>query len=113
MSEAPAILLLHDPAAPAALVSALQRGCEEESVPVVARAAAGEAESLARRAAAGSALFLGIGVDGHGTVTLHEHRLGGRPPLARLETASLAQARRIGTAAGRIARGRPLPPEPG
>lgn len=105
----PAIQLRHEPTAPAALIAAFRLGCEEEGVPLEIGVGVGAAEWLARAAAADSNLFIGAGIDAGGAVALHEHRLGDRPPLLARPAAAPADARRLGVAAGRLARRRPLP----
>lgn len=109
MNERPAIRLFHDPAAPPDLVTAFQLGCEEEGVPLITVPRIADAEALARSAAFASVLFVGAGIDAIGTVALHEQRLGKRRALILIRSASPSNARRLGSAAGRLVRGRPLP----
>jgi hypothetical protein len=109
LNESPTIQLFHEPAAPFDLIAAFQLGCEEEGVPVVTASVIGEAGELARRAAIASALFVGAGIDATGAMALHEQRLGARPLLVEVRSALPADARRLGCAAGRLVRGRPLP----
>jgi hypothetical protein len=109
LNESPAIQLFHAPVAAPDLIAAFLIGCEEEGVPVVTASMNGEAGELARHAANASALFIGAGIDASGTMALHEQRLAARPLLFEHRSASLADARRLGCAAGRLARGRPLP----
>jgi hypothetical protein len=94
--------------APTALVEAFLLGCEEEGVPVIAHVEDGEAESLARAAAARSDLFIGGGIDGCGAVAVHEHRLGGRPPVLLVLGADVRAARVAGGDAARLVLGRRL-----
>jgi hypothetical protein len=105
----PAIRLHHDPKASIELVAAFQLGCEEEGVPVETAVAAGDVQSLARAAATESGLFIGAGIDAGDTIALHEQRLGDRPPLLLRFAATALDARSLAVAAGRLARGRPLP----
>jgi len=105
----PAVQLWHTRDAPADLVRAFARGCEEEGVSVAKVLRFGSADALARSAAEASALFIGAGIDATGGIALTEQRLGHRPPLLIVNGATVVVARRFGTAAGRLARGRPMP----
>ena len=94
--SAPAIVL----SAPATLATALEAaaaGCEEEGVPSRATVGAGTAAALARVAARESALGIGLGIDAtHACVALASW------PAPYL-TGPLADARRLGQDAARIA----------
>ena len=85
--------------APAA---ALDAGFEEEGVPLSCEPADGTPAALARRAAAQSALGLGIGGDGE-SLALVLAGASGRPYLE----APAAGARAFGHAAARVAARRP------
>ncbi len=76
-------------------------------------ALAGErpAALLARRAARGSRLEVGVGLGGgEGLAVLHHRDLGERPPLmtAGLGEERRAELRRLGVNAARLAKGDPL-----
>ena len=107
--EQPAIVLRFDRAVSPSLVRAFALGCEEEGVPSDSRVGTGDSVTLARQAAAESTLFVGVGIDGSGAIALHDHRLGELPPLLFDAAGTVDIARRFGVAAGRLARGRPLP----
>jgi hypothetical protein len=108
--DRPAIRLLYARDASAELVRSFEHGCEEESVPVVTAVAnVVDAVSLARTAASESSLFIGAGIDAEGRIALHEHRLADRAPLLIRDTTTPEIARGFGGAAGRLARGRPIP----
>jgi len=109
-AERPAIRLLYASGAPAELVRAFEHGCEEEGVPVVTTSTtSGDAATLARTAAQESTLFIGAGIDDPGRIALQEQRLGSGNPLLGRDATTPEGARGFGVAAGRLARGRPIP----
>ena len=106
----PAVFLFHHPGAPPGLVEAFTFGWEEEGVPVVVVCAEGPAGELSRKAAEASTLFAGAGIDGERSIAIHEQRLGSRSPLMLTCDATAEQAKVFGLIAGRLVRGRPIPP---
>jgi hypothetical protein len=108
VAPAPSICLAMSVHAPAALVEAFLVGCEEEGVPVVTHIKEGEAERLARGAAARSDLFVGGGIDERGTVAVHEHRSGACPTVVLVRKADVEAARAAGGDAARLVVGRRL-----
>ena len=98
MSEPLVLALVGD----AATGAALALGFEEEGVPLTVALAHGPTDVLARRAAAGA--VLGIGVGGSERLAVVLAGASGRPYLE----ASAAAARSLGRDAARIAARRPL-----
>lgn len=113
MIDRPCIVIACEPESNQGLLAGMHHGCEEEGVPVAIVQEPGSATNLARLAASRSPLFIGLGLDQAGTIVLVEHRAADRAPLLHVSTASTANARLLGVAAGRIARRRPLPVDQG
>jgi hypothetical protein len=107
-SATPAICVQCDPEVNPEIVFWVLAGIEEEGVPVLAEQIRGEAMSLARAAAEASHLFIGIGLDASGNIALCDQRLSGRHPLLLVSHATPSQAKAIGSAAGRMVKGRPI-----
>ena len=94
-------------------------GLEEEGIPAEVRASEQDepAGVLARHAALGSALNVGIGICGaDSTVALHHRELPAERPLVELTVrdCNSTDLRRLGANAARLVKGNPLLfPEPG
>jgi hypothetical protein len=97
---------------PDRLLEPILWGLEEEGIPAETRPpAAGSAEAMAKQAADGSPLNVGIGVsEGGRAVALHHRDLPAARPLFVLAGADLEPAplRRLGTNAARLVKGNPL-----
>jgi len=87
-------------------------GLEEEGIPFEIREVDGGSSlvDLAKQAADGSPLNVGIGVDGRGEVVLHHHDLPAATPLFSLaaEPTQAEPLRHLGTNAARLVKGQPL-----
>lgn len=110
--ERPAVWIFASRPMPEDAVSVILWGLEEEGIPAeLSVVSAASAEALAKEAAAGSPLDVGIGVNGADEVAaLHHRDLGsGRPLFSVATSASHAmQLRRLGTNAARLVKGNPL-----
>lgn len=107
----PAILVISCGAT--AVLNEVLAGIEEEGVPAVLERRAGDddAQALARLAATGSSLGVGVGIDDRGVVSVqHEKLPGATPGLFSAGVASAAAARALGHNAARIVVGVPLRP---
>jgi hypothetical protein len=97
---------------PDTLLRPILWGLEEEGIPADTRSpAAGTAAEMARLAADGSPLNVGIGVSGsERAVALHHRDLADAEPLFVLRAAELEPAllRRLGANAARLVKGNPL-----
>lgn len=110
--ERPAVWIFACPFMPEGIVWAILCGLEEEGVPAELRnVPEGPAEALAKQAADGSPLAVGIGIGGiEKAVVLHLRELPSGSPLFQLapETCSIEQLRRVGANAARLVKGDPL-----
>ena len=99
-------------ASPERTVDPILLGLEEEGIPGdFLQVASDSAENLAKRAADGSPLNVGIGINGvEKTVALHHRDLPSALPMFLLRAPDLnpAQLRRLGTNAARLVKGEPL-----
>ncbi|MFC7157325.1 glycerol dehydratase reactivase beta/small subunit family protein [Halomarina halobia] len=103
----PAVCLVATPDC-GALPQRVEYGLEEESVPVrVAEAAFDDPVAAAFEAAADSRLGIGVALSPARGV-LHHERLARSEPLLAVDRPSPADARRLGTNAGRLAKRLPL-----
>jgi hypothetical protein len=93
-------------------IGAILLGLEEEGIPAeVGIVSGGSAESIAKQAADGSRLNVGIGIDGTGqTVVLHHRDLTADSPLFTLAADEYHRThmRRLGVNAARLVKGNPL-----
>lgn len=88
----------------------LLHGLEEEGVPALLLPPDGDqAELLAHRAASASPLGLGIGLDAASRIAVWHSSVMARPYLHIAGPLGAEQARLLGSAAGRLAKRRPLP----
>lgn len=86
-------------------------GLEEEGIPFeILETDDGPVPALAKRAANGSPLDVGIAIGGGGEVVLHHHDLPDETPLFSLETGAShpLRLRFLGANAARLAKGQPL-----
>jgi len=86
-------------------------GLEEEGIPFEIREVSnGPIVDLAKQAADGSPLNVGIGIGGSGEVILHHHDLPTETPLFSLTTKPWqpVSLRRLGINAARLVKGQPL-----
>jgi len=108
--ERPAVWIFACPPVPEGTVRAILCGLEEEGIPAELRnVPEGLAEALAKQAADGSPLAVGIGVSGI-EVALRLRELPSGRPLFELsaETCGFEQLRRVGANAARLVKGDPL-----
>lgn len=112
MITKPAILILRDQSVRPDRIEPVLWGVEEEGVPYEIRGVMqGEpATELAKNAAQNSALNVGIAITQMGEIVLHHRDLPIGMPLFALSVRALQpeQLRRLGTNAGRLAKGQPL-----
>jgi hypothetical protein len=110
--ERPAVWIFTCPPVPEGIVWAILCGLEEEGIPAELRnVPEGPAEALAKQAADGSPLAVGIGVSGiEKVVALRLRELPSGRPLFALaaETCGIEQLRRVGANAARLVKGDPL-----
>ena len=110
--ERPAVWIFACPPVPEGIVWAILCGLEEEGIPAELRnVPEGLAEALAKQAADGSPLAVGIGVSGiDKVVALRLRELPSGRPLFELsaETCGFEQLRRVGANAARLVKGDPL-----
>jgi len=108
----PAVWILVAEPVPEKSMECILWGLEEEGIPAEIREAqAGPIEVIAKQAADGSHLNVGIGIDGNKqVVALHHRDLPVEKPLFSLEAENFqsAQLRRLGANAARLAKGNPL-----
>lgn len=88
----------------------IESGVEEESVPYeVSRSAEGGAVPLSYAAALGSALEIGIGVDGKGCLSVHYRKLPPESPLFKISyTGEFSRIRSVCSNAARLVKGTPF-----
>jgi hypothetical protein len=111
MNTRPAILILKASALPPGLLDPILWGIEEEGLPFEIREAwNAPAMELAKQAANGSALNVGIAWSDSGEIVLHHRDLPEGAPLFTLsaETAPRGELRRLGTNAARLVKRQPL-----
>jgi len=112
MSTRPAVLILRAQSVESNRIEPLLWGIEEEGVPYEVRGVVTDepAAELAKEAAQNSALNVGIAINEVGEIVLHHRDLPVGMPLfafsARVPPPQ--QLRRLGTNAGRLAKGQPL-----
>jgi hypothetical protein len=110
--DRPAVWILACPPVPEGIVWAILCGLEEEGIPAQLRnVPEGPAEALAKQAADGSPLAVGIGVSGmEKVVALRLRELPSGRPLFELaaETCGIEELRRVGANAARLVKGDPL-----
>lgn len=110
--ERPAVWIFACPPMPEEIVWAILCGLEEEGIPALLRnVPEGPAEVLAKQAADGSPLAVGIGVSGlEKMVALSLRELPSDRPLFALaaEACGIEQLRRVGANAARLVKGDPL-----
>ncbi|MDV3127459.1 glycerol dehydratase reactivase beta/small subunit family protein [Mycobacterium sp. 21AC1] len=107
--DKPAILVLS--CRGGAVENEVLAGIEEEGVPCVVDRPRGDedADTLGRLAAVRSSLSVGVGIDGHGRVSVHHEKLAeSLPGLSSARPADLKLARMLGHNAARIVVGIPL-----
>jgi hypothetical protein len=111
-SERPAVWIFALQPAPQDAIGSILLGLEEEGIPAeVEELPGGSAEILAKQAADGSRLNVGIGVDGtERHVVLHHRDLPDETPLFTLtaEEYHATHMRRLGGNAARLVKGNPL-----
>jgi len=111
MQRAPAVWVFKARSVAVDAMEPMFWGLEEEGIPFEIQVVGdGPAEDLAKRAADGSPLHVGIGLGGKGEVVLHHHDLPAAEPLFSL-TASPAESvalRHLGLNAARLVKGQPL-----
>jgi hypothetical protein len=112
MNTKPAILILSDSSAAAREIrEPVLWGIEEEGVPYEIRKAWNEsATEMAKQAANGSGLNVGIAISEAGEIVLHHRDLAGGAPLFAFSAESLQSRdlRRLGTNAARLVKRQPL-----
>lgn len=112
MSTRPAILILRDQSVRTNRIGPVLWGIEEEGVPYEIRGVvpAEPAAELAKKAALNSALNVGIAMNEVGEIVLHHRDLPEGTPLFAYSAGVLQphELRRLGTNAGRLAKGQPL-----
>ena len=111
MQRAPAVWLFKARSVAVDAMEPMFWGLEEEGIPFeIQEVGDGPAADLAKRAADGSPLHVGIGLGGKGEVVLHHHDLPAAEPLFSM-TASPAESvalRHLGLNAARLVKGQPL-----
>ncbi len=112
MNTKPAILILKTRSTPADSIDPVLWGIEEEGVPYEVRTVVHpeSGTEMAKKAAQSSALNVGIAISETGQTVLHHRDLPAGMPLFALPAGRLEkhQLRRLGTNAGRLAKGHPL-----
>ncbi len=111
MSTKPAVLILRAQSVQTNRIEPVLWGIEEEGVPHEIRGVvlAKPITELAKEAAQNSALNVGIAVNEAGEIVLHHRDLPVGMPLFAFSAGILPQQlRRLGTNAGRLAKGHPL-----
>jgi hypothetical protein len=111
MNQHPAVLIFKDPAVEPKGYQPVLWGLEEEGVPFEIReTAGGETVALAKQAAQGSRLDVGIAIGEGGEVILHHRDLPADTPLFVLENRHLkpGRLRRLGMNAARLVKRLPL-----
>jgi hypothetical protein len=112
MSTKPAVLILVAQSVQTDRIEPVLWGIEEEGVPHEMRGVIPDepAAELAKKAAQNSALNVGIAVNEAGETVLHHRDLPVGMPLFTFSAGVLKpqQLRRLGTNAGRLAKGQPL-----
>ncbi|MGO9314938.1 MAG: glycerol dehydratase reactivase beta/small subunit family protein [Syntrophobacteraceae bacterium] len=112
MSTKPAVLILRAQSVQANRIEPVLWGIEEEGVPYEIRGvvSAEPTTELAKKAAQNSALNVGIAMNEVGEIVLHHRDLPVGMPLFAFSAGILQpeQLRRLGTNAGRLAKGYPL-----
>lgn len=112
MNNKPAILILSGSSAAArGLTEPVLWGIEEEGIPYEIQNAGNESTTeLAKQAANGSALNVGIAISEAGEIALHHRDLPAGAPLFALSAGSLQSRdlRRLGTNAARLVKRQPL-----
>ena len=108
----PAVYILVLQPVPEKMMTPILWGVEEEGIPAeVGEAVSGSAEALAKQAANGSPLNVGIGIDpGEPAVVLHHRDLPAGKPLVSLGAGELQplRLRQLGVNAARLVKGEPL-----
>jgi hypothetical protein len=108
--ERPFVAVMAANGAAPALRDAVLYGLEEEGVPALLAPTDGdEADLLARQGASISPLGLGIGLDASGACAVWHVAVTSGPYLRLAGPVDAEQARLAGSAAGRLAKRRPLP----
>lgn len=108
--QKPAVLIFVVPPMPEGMISPLFWGLEEEGIPArLEEKESGAAVTLAKAAANGSMLNVGIGINKN-EVVLHHRDLSPQKPLFVLGPEELIRTnlRRIGANAARLVKGNPL-----
>lgn len=111
MNSKPTVLVSISRRVARSLIEPVLWGIEEEGVPYELLDARNEvAAKLAKEAADGSALNVGIAIGESGEIVLHHRDLPAGRPLFALAADSLGidELRRLGTNAGRLVKGLPL-----
>ncbi len=112
MSTKPAVLILSAQSVQTNRIEPVLWGIEEEGVPyeMLGVVPAESATELAKKAAQNSALNVGIAMNEAGEIVLHHRDLPVGMPLFAFppEVLRPQQLRRLGTNAGRLAKGQPL-----
>ena len=112
MSTKPTVLILKAQSVQANRIEPVLWGIEEEGVPYETRGvvSAEPTTELAKKAAQNSALNVGIAMNEVGEIVLHHRDLPVGMPLFAFSAGILQpqQLRRLGTNAGRLAKGQPL-----
>ena len=111
MNRHPAVWIFKDPSVDPKGYQPVLWGLEEEGIPYEIREASrGGAVDLARQAAHGSPLDVGIAIGEGGEVILHHRDLPAETPLFSLENGHLkpGQLRRLGMSAARLVKRQPL-----
>ncbi len=112
MSTRPAVLILRAQSVESSRIEPVLWGIEEEGVPYEVRGVVTDepAAELAKKAAQNSALNVGIAMNEVGEIVLHHRDLPVGMPLFVFPAgvAQPQQLRRLGTNAGRLAKGQPL-----
>lgn len=112
MSTKPAVLILRAQSVQTNRIEPVLWGIEEEGVPyeMLGVVPAEPATELAKKAAQNSALNVGIAMNEVGEIVLHHRDLPVGMPLFAFPPGVLRpqQLRRLGTNAGRLAKGQPL-----
>ncbi|SCX55400.1 Dehydratase medium subunit [Klenkia marina] len=107
--EPPALVLEHEPGAPAEVLREVAAGAEEEGVPLRSRpGSAYGAVQLAHAAARDSRLSVGVGVTAEGAVAVHHAQLPADHPALEVVGGAAVDWRRAGRVAARVVTGLPL-----